>query len=209
VRRAAEQALARPHPHAGPSRHSAPDAPRLPRRVHHPREAHRPHYVAPRTVTQMFATLLWVVALLFLTSVSARFLALAADTLSTAVANRIEAEEAACRSCPLREQCLQTPETRRKHLAVLIGKVKETLAQQMSAKIDTPEAREIYGQRLAIVEPVFGNLRSPKRLDHFTLRGKIKVNIQWMLSCIVHNMEKILHYGGAVEKWGQGGLQTA
>src|SRR5438093_348425 len=92
VRRAAEQALARPHPHAGPSRHSAPDAPRLPRRVHHPREAHRPHYVAPRTVTQMFATLLWVVALLFLTSVSARFLALAADNLSTAVANRIEAD---------------------------------------------------------------------------------------------------------------------
>jgi hypothetical protein len=53
----------------------------------------------------------------------------------------------------------------------------------MSAKIDTPAAREIYGQRLAIVEPVFGNLRSQKCLDHFTLRGKLKVNIQWMLYC--------------------------
>jgi Transposase DDE domain len=63
----------------------------------------------------------------------------------------------------------------------------------MSAKIDTPAAREIYGQRLAIVEPVFGNLRSQKCLDHFTLRGKLKVNIQWMLYCIVHNIEKILH----------------
>jgi hypothetical protein len=122
---------------------------------------------------------------------------------------RYEAEEADCRSCPLREQCLQTPEARRKHLAILIGKAKETLSQQMIAKIDTPEAREIYGQRLAIVEPVFGNLRAQKRLDHFTLRGKIKVNIQWMLYCIVHNMEKLLHYGGTVERWGQGGLQTA
>jgi transposase len=122
---------------------------------------------------------------------------------------RYEAEEADCRSCPLRAQCLQTPEARRKHLAILIGKAKETLSQKMIVKIDTPEAREIYGQRLAIVEPVFGNLRSQKRLDHFTLRGKIKVNIQWMLYCMVHNIEKVLHYGGAVERWSRAGLQPA
>jgi transposase len=122
---------------------------------------------------------------------------------------RYEAEEADCQGCPLRQQCLQTPETRRKHLAILIGKAKETLSQKMIAKIDTPEAREIYGQRLAIVEPVFGNLRSQKRLDRFTLRGRIKVNIQWMLYCMVHNIEKLLHYGGVVERWEQGGLQTA
>jgi hypothetical protein len=121
---------------------------------------------------------------------------------------RYEAVEADCQGCPLREHCLQTPEARRKHLAILIGKARETLSQKMVAKIDTPEAREIYGQRLAIVEPVFGNLRSQKRLDHFTLRGKIKVTIQWMLYCMVHNIEKLLHYGGVVERRGQGGLQT-
>jgi transposase len=106
---------------------------------------------------------------------------------------RYEAEEADCQGCPLREPCLHTPEARYKHLAVFVEKGKGTLSQQMSAKIDTPQAREIYGQRLAIVEPVFGNLRSQKRLDHFTLRGKIKVNSQWMLYCMVHNIEKILH----------------
>jgi hypothetical protein len=96
------------------------------------------------------------------------------------------------------------PETRRKHLAVFVEKVQETLSQQMQAKIDTPEAREIYGRRLTIVEPVFGNLCSQKRLDRFMLRGKIKVNIQWMLYCMVHNIEKILHYGRVAEKgsWG-------
>jgi hypothetical protein len=67
----------------------------------------------------------------------------------------------------------------------------------MSAQIDTPEARAIYGQRLAIVEPVFGNIRSQKRLDRLTLWGKIKVNIQWILYCMVHNLEKIVHYGMA------------
>lgn len=119
---------------------------------------------------------------------------------------RYEAAEADCQGCPLREQCLQTPETRRKHLAILIGQVKETLSQQMIAKIDTPEAREIYGQRLAIVEPVFGNLRSQKRLDRFTLRGRIKVTIQWMLYCMVHNIEKLLHYGMTGERWRRGAV---
>jgi hypothetical protein len=67
----------------------------------------------------------------------------------------------------------------------------------MIAKIDRPEAREIYGQRLAIVEPVFGNIRSQKRLDRCTVWGKIKVNMQWMFYCMVHNIEKIVHYGMA------------
>jgi hypothetical protein len=65
----------------------------------------------------------------------------------------------------------------------------------MRQKIDTPEARRIYSQRLAIVEPVFGNIRAQKRMDRFTLRGRLKVNIQWMLYCLVHNLEKILHFG--------------
>jgi transposase len=111
---------------------------------------------------------------------------------------RYEANAADCGGCLLREQCLQNADTRRKHLAVLVEKAKETLSQQMIAKIDTLEARKIYGLRLAIVEPVFGNIRAQKRLDRFTLRGKIKVNLQWMLYCMVHNIEKLVNYGTAV-----------
>jgi transposase len=110
---------------------------------------------------------------------------------------RYEADATDCAACPLREKCLQSAETRCKHLAVFVEPAHATLSQQMIAKIDTPEAREIYGQRLAIVEPVFGNIRSQKRLDRFTLRSKIKVNIQWMLYCMVHNIEKLLNYGMA------------
>jgi hypothetical protein len=65
----------------------------------------------------------------------------------------------------------------------------------MIATIDTPAAREMYGQRLAIVEPVFGNSRTQKRLDRLTWRGKIKVNMQWRLYCMLQNIEKIVHYG--------------
>jgi hypothetical protein len=67
----------------------------------------------------------------------------------------------------------------------------------MVAKIDSERGRKIYPQRLGIIEPIFANIRVHKRLDRFTLRGKAKVNIQWLLYCMVHNMEKILNYGFA------------
>jgi hypothetical protein len=47
------------------------------------------------------------------------------------------------------------------------------------------------------VEPVFGNLRYNKGLDRFTLRGQRKVDTQWKLYCLVHNIEKLAHHGYA------------
>ena len=38
---------------------------------------------------------------------------------------------------------------------------------------------------------------SNKRLNRFTLRGKAKVNAQWSLYCLVHNIEKLAHHGYA------------
>ena len=69
------------------------------------------------------------------------------------------------------------------------------LSKRMAGKIDTEMGRKIYPQRIAIAEPVFANIRTQKRLDRFNLRGKIKVNIQWLLYCMIHNIEKIVNYG--------------
>lgn len=65
----------------------------------------------------------------------------------------------------------------------------------MIEKIESERGQRIYPQRMAIVEPVFGNIRTHKRLDHFTLRGKNKVDVQWLLHCMVHNVEKIATCG--------------
>jgi hypothetical protein len=46
-------------------------------------------------------------------------------------------------------------------------------------------------QRIATVEPVFANIRRSKRLQRFDLRGKVKVNTQRHLYCLVHNIEKL------------------
>ena len=85
----------------------------------------------------------------------------------------------------------------RKQLLILVGEEERNYSKEMIAKIDTEHGRKLYPHRIAIVEPVFANIRTNKRLDRFTLRGKIKVNIQWLLYCMVHNIEKIVNFGYA------------
>jgi len=77
---------------------------------------------------------------------------------------------------------------------VPVGSVIGNLTKAMAAKIDSEKGRRIYHQRIAIAEPVFANIRIDKAMNRFTLRGKIKVNIQWLLYCMVHNIGKILNF---------------
>jgi Transposase DDE domain len=75
---------------------------------------------------------------------------------------------------------------------------KSPFTQRMRQAIDSERGRWLYGRRMATVEPVFGNIRHNKRLDRFTLRGKGKVNVQWNLYCLVHNVEKLANHGYAM-----------
>jgi hypothetical protein len=111
------------------------------------------------------------------------------------VQRRYVADENGCGSCVFKLKCLRAKSNKRRHLSVPIGVDPTNPLRRMAAKIDTPEGRKIYPQRIATAEPVFANIRTHKRLDRFTLRGKVKVNIQWLLYCMVHNMEKIANYG--------------
>ena len=73
-----------------------------------------------------------------------------------------------------------------------------TKTDWMKERVDSPEGKLIYSHRMSVVEPVFGNIENNKGLDRFSLRGKIKVQSQWQLYCIVHNIEKIKNYGRLV-----------
>ncbi|CAH1041709.1 Mobile element protein [Halomonas sp. TD01] len=42
---------------------------------------------------------------------------------------------------------------------------------------------------------MFGNIGTTKRLNRFILRGKKKVQSQWQLYCLVHNIEELANYG--------------
>lgn len=106
-----------------------------------------------------------------------------------------QAPKTACRDCRLRVKCLRKPNTISRQVHVFYGKRPGSITDEMKQKIDTPEGRRTYSKRLGIVEPVFGNIRTCKKMDRFTLRGRTKVNIQWILYCLVHNIEKVVNYG--------------
>jgi transposase len=104
-----------------------------------------------------------------------------------------------CVPCEQRHRCLRTPDkTKVRQVSFFQGKASttdESYTDQMKRRIDSAEGRQAYGRRFATVEPVFGNLRHNKQLNRFTLRGQKKVDTQWKLYCLVHNIEKLAHYG--------------
>jgi transposase len=105
-----------------------------------------------------------------------------------------------CLPCEWRHRCLRTPDkTPVRQVAIFHPSQASPLkhTEAMKQRIDSPQGRALYGRRMATVEPVFGNLRYNKRLDRFTLRGQRKVDTQWQLYCLVHNIEKLAHHGYA------------
>ena len=72
---------------------------------------------------------------------------------------------------------------------------KPNFTDWMKHRVDSPKGKLIYSHRMSVVEPVFGNIGTNKRLNRFSLRGKQKVQSQWQLYCIVHNIEKLKNYG--------------
>jgi len=112
---------------------------------------------------------------------------------------RFKGPKSSCVPCRLRSQCLRHPErTEIRQVAYFYGRTeerKQTFTEKMKRKIDSVAGRVLYGMRLAIGEPPFANLRHAIGLDHFTLRTKRKVDTQWKLFCIVHNLKKIQRYG--------------
>jgi len=106
-----------------------------------------------------------------------------------------------CMSCQWRAQCLRTPEkTQTRQVAFVQGKVASTqpdVLKQMRQRIDSDQGKHMITRRFATVEPVFGNLRYNKRLSRFTLRGKTKVDGQFKLYAMMHNIEKFAGSGYA------------
>ncbi|MDR0387072.1 MAG: transposase [Treponema sp.] len=64
----------------------------------------------------------------------------------------------------------------------------------MRQKVDEAKYRTLYGRRMQIIEPCFADITYNKRMDRFSLRIKlkVKVNIQWLLYCMMHNIGKCI-----------------
>lgn len=119
-------------------------------------------------------------------------------TIKGAPAMKFEGAKTDCGPCALRAQCLRKPDvTATRQVAYFLASRggQDGPMARMKQKIDSDQGKRMIMRRFATVEPVFGNLRNNKRLDRFTLRGKTKVDGQWKLYCLVHNIEKMAHHG--------------
>ena len=114
---------------------------------------------------------------------------------------KFTAPQSACSGCTLRAQCLRHPQrTKVRQVVFFKGRaagVPETFTAKMKRRIDSAKGKLIYRLRLATAEPPFADIRHAKGLNRFTLRGRKKVNGQWQLYCIVHNLGKVHRYAPA------------
>ncbi len=98
-----------------------------------------------------------------------------------------------CRSCKLQAKCMKKPIKDQGRQVSFLNKEQEkrSCLDLMKEKIDSEEGRRIYSRRMWTIEPVFGNITSNKGLDRISLRGEEKCTAQWLMFCLVHNIEKL------------------
>jgi transposase len=96
-----------------------------------------------------------------------------------------------CSGCKMRESCCGE----KSRVKEIWRRMNGELQDKMSAKMQTDEAKEIYRLRKQIIEPVHGNVKDNKGLRRFLLRGKLGAEIEYMLGCAAHNIDKIIRFG--------------
>lgn len=99
-----------------------------------------------------------------------------------------------CKACPLQKQCMRKAPTKTGRQVQFLHDSQINVlsySDKMKVKIDSSIGRRQYSKRLGTIEPIFGNITVNKGMNKFTLRGQTKVNTQWQLFCLVHNVEKL------------------
>ncbi len=78
-----------------------------------------------------------------------------------------------------------------------------SLRVRMDAKLRSPDGKEVYKYRKAIVEPVYGQIREPQGFQAFSLRGLAQARDEWSLVCGCHNILKLFRatLAGKANPW--------
>lgn len=61
----------------------------------------------------------------------------------------------------------------------------------MLQKVSSPWGKRIYALRKILVEPVFGQIKAAMGFRRFSLRGLGKVDHEWSIVCLCHNLLKL------------------
>ena len=71
---------------------------------------------------------------------------------------------------------------------------------RMRRKLQTKRGRQRSALRMETVEPVFGQIKQGRGFRQFLMRGLEKVNSEWSLICIGHNLLKLFRFGVNLHK---------
>ena len=73
------------------------------------------------------------------------------------------------------------------------GRIPDHLSakQRMARKLRTKKGRETYSKRKGLIEPVFGQIKGVRGFRQFSLRGLKKMQGEWTLVCLTHNLLKL------------------
>lgn len=66
-----------------------------------------------------------------------------------------------------------------------------TPKQRMARKLRTKKGRETYSKRKGMIEPVFGQIKGVRGFRQFFMRGLEKMQGEWTLVCLTHNLLKL------------------
>jgi transposase len=66
-----------------------------------------------------------------------------------------------------------------------------TRVDRMRRKLQTKKGAAIYSTRKTVVEPVFGQIKEARGFRRFLLRGLKKVQGEWAIVCLTHNILKL------------------
>ncbi len=103
-----------------------------------------------------------------------------------------------CGRCDRRSRCIRRPSTPARQVTKIVAGIRHnqpSAVAQMIERFDTDRGRHYYSRRMGTVEPVFANIRNNLGLNRFSHRGRVKVDTQWKLYCLVHNIGKLVVHG--------------
>jgi len=92
-----------------------------------------------------------------------------------------------CATCPLKAQCTQAKGNRRIQVSFKLREYQ----QQARTNLLSEQGIELRKQRGVDVETPFGDIKHNMGFRRFLLRGLKKVEIEWGLVCIAHNLRKL------------------
>lgn len=92
-----------------------------------------------------------------------------------------------CKGCPMRGQCHKSKENRRIEVNHQLNKYKRKAKELLMSQ----EGLHHRSKRPIEPEAVFGQIKHNNKFNRFTLRGLEKVEVEFSLVAISHNLRKI------------------